>query len=559
MDLAIEACEHDRPLISTSAKRGGPSWPLLRRASVGVLCLGLFSCQCSKAPDVPESVTAQPTKRAETTRERSAAPIGTNLSAIKDWTTEHPFVDVFKTSRAWFSSSDAAWGDERTVDLDERGWVRSLQPGQYARTLALWDNAHYPAGKYIILYDGDGDLTYDEGAASNRFIAEESRAGRHVVDIDPKRGAQGLAIVLRRTDPKNPIRNIRVIMPGFEKSYAETVFNPTFVERIRQFSVIRFMDWMATNDATLSAWSDRPKVDDARWSTHGVPVEIMIELAHRLGAEPWFTLPHKADDDYIRRFATLVRERLNPNVRVWIEFSNEVWNGIFDQHQEVARCPSGQAWSNPHIAFVPCYAEHSVQMFDIWRSVFGEQAMRVVRVLASQAANAWVSEQILKYNEAYKHADALAIAPYFGFTVSEDSERELARMTVDQLVEATKLKAIPQTVEWIHEQAKVAQRYGLPLVAYEGGPSFDAHMGHENNDDVNALFDAANRDPRMGVLYTELLNQWRGAGGQLFVNYTSCDAYSKYGRFGLLEYISQPRDKAPKYDAVLRFIADNPQ
>lgn len=526
---------------------------------MGVLCLGLLSCQCSKAPAAPGPAPVQPTKQAVATVQANRSPIGTNLSAIKDWTTEHPFVDVFKTSRPWFSSSDSEWSDARALDLDERGWVRSLQPGQYARTLALWDNAHYPAGRYTVLYDGEGDLAYDESAASNRFIAQESRAGRHVVDIDPKRGNQGLAIVLRRTDPKNPIRNIRVIMPGFEQNYETTIFNPTFVQSIRAFSVIRFMDWMDTNDATLSTWSDRPRVDDARWSKHGVPVEIMIELAHRLDAEPWFTLPHKADDEYIRRVAELVHERLKPEARVWIEYSNEVWNGIFDQHQEVAQCASGQSWDNPYLAFVPCYSERSVQMFEVWHRVFGEQATRIVRVLASQAANAWVSEQILKHDGAYKHADALAIAPYFGFNVSEENEQALAALDVDQLLRRTKLEAIPQTAKWIREQATVARRYDLPLVAYEGGPSFDAQMGHENNDKVNRLFDAANRDPRMGALYVDLLHQWRAAGGQLFVNYTSCDAYSKYGRFGLLEYVSQPRDKAPKYDAVLRFIADNPR
>ena len=50
---------------------------------------------------------------------------------------------------------------------------------------------------------------------------------------------------------------------------------------------------MATNDSEQSAWKDRPKVSDARWSGKGVPLEIMVELANRLKTEPWFTLPHK--------------------------------------------------------------------------------------------------------------------------------------------------------------------------------------------------------------------------------------------------------------------------
>ena len=39
---------------------------------------------------------------------------------------------------------------------------------------------------------------------------------------------------------------------------------------------------------------------------------------------------------------------------------------------------------------------------------------RLVRVMASQAANVWVAQQILEYEDAYLKTDALAIAPYFG-------------------------------------------------------------------------------------------------------------------------------------------------
>jgi hypothetical protein len=111
----------------------------------------------------------------------------------------------------------------------------------------------------------------------------------------------------------------------------------------------------------------------------------------------------------------------------------------------------------------------------------------------------------------------------------------------------------------MQNQAEVAQRYGLALVAYEGGQHFAAMRGAQNNEEINALFDAINRHPRMKDLYLRYLAGWREAGGQLFVNFTNCASYSKWGRWGLREYIDQPRAEAPKLDAVMQFIEQNPR
>ena len=86
--------------------------------------------------------------------------LGTNLTNISDWSREWCFVDAFKASRAGISGSvDGTWNDGRALDLDEDGWVRSLLEGQIARTLLLSDPAgHYPAGRYIVLYEGEGTI-----------------------------------------------------------------------------------------------------------------------------------------------------------------------------------------------------------------------------------------------------------------------------------------------------------------------------------------------------------------------------------------------------------------
>src|SRR5688500_8905036 len=72
------------------------------------------------------------------------SPLGMNVASLDDWSTEITFVDAFKTSRASFSGGAGVWGDGRALDLDADGWVRSLQPGQIARTLMFWDLSQTP-------------------------------------------------------------------------------------------------------------------------------------------------------------------------------------------------------------------------------------------------------------------------------------------------------------------------------------------------------------------------------------------------------------------------------
>ena len=58
----------------------------------------------------------------------------------------------------------------------------------------------------------------------------------------------------------------------------------------------------------------------------------------------------------------------------------------------------------------------------------------------------------------------------------------------------------------------------------------------------------------MGNVYTRFLQGWNSAtAGGLLVHFTDC-----WSAFGTLEYISQPRSQAPKYDALMRWIEQDP-
>lgn len=114
---------------------------------------------------------------------------------------------------------------------------------------------------------------------------------------------------------------------------------------------------------------------------------------------------------------------------------------------------------------------------------------------------------------------------------------------------------IAQIAAWERDFITTLAPYKLPLLAYEGGQNF----ADGSTDALNALYMAANRDPRMDQAYSRYFQQWKTAGGQLFMYYNDVGAESKYGSWGALESIMQtttPLSSAPpKWQAVQSFIS----
>jgi hypothetical protein len=497
------------------------------------------------------SPSSSPAGAAEAKKESANARLGMNLAGPADWNTELPFVDVFRLSRRWISQRKGlSWGRGPAVSLDEYGWVTKLEPDCWVETpVCTIDGGHYPAGKYTVLYDGEGKLEFWNAAT----VVSES-PGRATIEVTPLKGAFHIKIMA--TNPENYIRNIRTIMPDFQDSYRENPWHPLFLKRWQGVSCLRFMDWMLTNGSKVSRWSERPRPEDATFAAKGLPLEWMIDLSNRLGADPWFCIPHRADDDYVRRFAMMVKERLDPKRKVYVEYSNELWNGMFAQSRYAGE--EGQKLrfaEKPWEAGWRYTAYRSVQIFRIWEDVFGEKE-RLVRVLSSQAANAYVSERIVEFQDAYKHADALAIAPYISLnvhTTAKPNTEEVARWTVDQVLDHVESKSLPESIQWMRSSKEVADKYGLKLVAYEGGQHLVGVGGSENNTTLTALLQAANAHPRMGGIYEKYLDAWVREGGDLFCSFSSVSRWSKWGSWGLMQYYDDDPAKSPKFAATMRW------
>lgn len=478
-----------------------------------------------------------------------APRVGTNLEEINDWGTMLPFTDLFKTSRPWISGNAATfqWDDGRALDLDANGWVRSLQTNQIARTIMLIDDvtSRVGAGQYTVLYDGAGNIQY---SGSTTLVSRT--AGRDVVNVQSS-SSGGLFLYITATTPTNYIRNIRVIPSALANNPSPPQFSQAFVSRLGAYGVLRFMDWGRTNDTTLSQWSARPKPTDARWSTSkGVPLEVMVDLANETCKEPWFCIPHLASDDYIRQAAILIHGRLAPGRRVWVEHSNETWNGIFPQaqyvtQQGVAAGLSTDAWQAGWF----WHSRRSVRIFQIFREVFGT-ARPLQRVMGGFVTVPWGNEQALDFEGAASQTDVLAIAPYFGHEWGTDRVNEARAMTPAQLVQAMRTQSLPTVMSLVSQNRTLAATRGVGLVAYEGGHHLAAPQ-LPASDPVHALFHSTVRSSEMGQLYSEYLAAWRSSGAGTFVNFSLCGAFTQWGCWSVLEWITQP--PTPRENALISY------
>jgi hypothetical protein len=490
--------------------------------------------------------------RSATAARPAARPrLGINLAGPDDFGSELPFSDVFRLSREWISQREGAdFGKGPALDLDARGWVRRLAPGCSAdAALLVGIEGHVPAGTYTVLHDGEGRLAMrGEGV---KTVA--SQAGRLQVEIPASTDAVFLRV--EATNPRNYPRNIRMLRPGTEASARQNPWHPSFLERWRGVAAVRFMDFQRTNDSKLRRWADRPVLEDATFSAKGVPIELLVDLANRLEADPWFCIPHLADDDFVRRFATLVRDRLARGRTAWVEYSNEVWNGQFDQHKHAeSQGQNRRLGSDPFESSLHYAAQRSAEIFQIWEQVLGG-TQRLCRVVPGWAGNPEASGKVLRFRDCGRRGDVLAVAPYFSLTPAPEGDaptaRTVAGWSLGQLFDHLERKVLPETIQEMKDSRREADRYGLRLVAYEGGQHLVGVQGAENDQGLTKLFHAANGDPRMGELYRRYYAAWAEVGGDLFCHFSSVVNWSKWGSWGLLRYHDQPPRTSPKFMATM--------
>lgn len=351
-------------------------------------------------------------------------------------------------------------------------------------------------------------------------------------------------------------------------------WNPRFLQEIGIYRSLRFMDWDRTNGSERERWSQRPHKSERRQNP--AAYEWMIDLCNRTGADLWLTVPHRTvrhtlgdqPADYVLRLMVLVKtgvdlgeldlhpmfdrlgrltpeelvaaggvrtgEPLKTSLKVYLEYSNETWNGGFKQSQYC--CDEGLLAGldvNRWTAGFRYHAWAALRVFRAGELVLGPDSPRLVKVLATQSANPWIAGQHLKVLADPKlnpwgiKASAIATAPYFGHKVDGKALDAMERMR----------ESIRKAAADSAKHREIADGAGLRLIAYEGGQH------------VTANARLLNRDPGMYTLYQEYLREMSRYFDH-FCHYAHVGVAGENGAWGAIEFTGQALTEAPKYRAL---------
>jgi hypothetical protein len=347
-------------------------------------------------------------------------------------------------------------------------------------------------------------------------------------------------------------------------------WQPQLLSDLSYAKALRFMDWGPTNGAKIVNWSERvPKTGDqtgysvplfagdgSSETGEGVAYEWQIDLANRANADFWVNVPHAASDDFVLQLAKLVNANLNSGKKVYVEYSNEVWNYGFYQNKYVAAqfkskgLPQNIDYKGKSVYledWVAYGTYRAVQVFDIFEQVFGKDNPRLVKALAGQLDFSNWPDYVATWGDIHplvnEHMAALhnttinpkgikisayAVAPYWsGDTVSQMGPSVDAQ--VEHMAES--------------KRALDAEGSGIPLICYEGG-----------QDGGNQVKNA--KDPAIYQLTLDAYNKFKPLINGPFMAYTHVGWDGNYA-WGLKQSTNATLAESHKYRATLDWVKQN--
>lgn len=519
---------------------------LLGRAVVGV-SLVLAGCAAAGSPAAPAAAPLAV---------KGTPSLGINLEAVADWAPQPFFADVIKQGRPWHVPGNV----HAPAEVDADGWptgdagiIVGTPPGLMGRP-----------EPYRLSFRGDAKVSAESASVRNQSFVAATRTTTADVRIEPG----GNVVLTFRGQPAG-VKDVRLLRPG---QVPADVFARDLLARLELFPVVRFMQALGEHGVGSPAnpdaeWANRARPGHAtQTGKNGIAWEYVVLLANQAGKDAWINVPLRASDDYVRKLAQLLRygsdgvnpytspqakplfPPLDPSRAVYVEYVNELWNGIYSSTGENQRLALAEiALGDPnHFKYKGGSGFHygmrrlghqTARLSDLFRSVFGDTGMmvRVRPVLAAQIDNSGTLYAPLEYLEAVhgpgnrfgnppRPVSAIVYAgsgaPYVGLTRDADG------LTVDEIFDQMTSQLHESVLPSITSAKKACDRFGIRLVAYEGGQHL---VGKKSL----ASKVAAQEDPRMKDILVRLMRYWFAAGGELFTYYSLCSTWGEYGSFGL--------------------------
>jgi hypothetical protein len=149
------------------------------------------------------------------------------------------------------------------------------------------------------------------------------------------------------------------------------------------------MDLLSTNGNPISQWSQQISINsDTQASPTGISMELLARMVNVSGLNAWINIPHLASNDYITKFATYLYANISANSLIYVEYSNEVWNTMFAQGVYAQTQATVLGLNNSY----QFYANRSLNVFNIFQSVFGNRTSSQLRfVVSSQSVSTYVT------------------------------------------------------------------------------------------------------------------------------------------------------------------------
>jgi hypothetical protein len=334
------------------------------------------------------------------------------------------------------------------------------------------------------------------------------------------------------------ISDIRLMRPTTENGPTPYPESQLFTDQIQtllsKFQVIRFMDYLETNDNPIQTWSQRTRPSHASMDRgvagtgdggdrFGGALEYAVMLCNTVQRDLWINVPIGAGDDYITKMGQLVAfgsdgvnpytsatsgavfPPLDPGLKVYVEYSNEIWNGQFGQYAAnrdtaVAEAISNPTTSplmfdgaidpaqNPHALAARRSAVRTIQISNLLRNVFGDSPMmtRVRPILAAQfnAINSWALQQAHMLHDYYNTRLAAGNRPPSYYIYGGGGSAYYDPESRNPTLRFTASNGIPgfwdsrdMDPEIWRPKARIEATYALSLfghrVAYEGGPNLN--------------------------------------------------------------------------------------
>jgi hypothetical protein len=317
----------------------------------------------------------------------ATSAVGMNLEWNRWENPRVTFVNAMKSARRWQKSDTTCFDEDGDYagTIDSNGYPTELSGINCVFTSffsGAYSDGAWPTGQWVLLWDGDATFSVT-GAASEYTVTE---AGRATFTVDETTGGFDLAI----TSIPTSVSNMRLYPPGgacartppfdfVEGSFCDTArcpdgdcpdavsvctygdpfcydletiggavnqsvvpqFHPLWIQRLGQYGILRFMNWLHINHSQVVDFSEWLPESNYTWSyghdpLGAVPLTIIARLCNDVNAACYVNIPMQATDAHITSFAESFRDNVNSWLPIYLEMSNEVWNPGFEQQDHAA-------------------------------------------------------------------------------------------------------------------------------------------------------------------------------------------------------------------------------